>query len=153
MIGRERDCEQIICIYGARRLLPNSPRRCRPCHDIPRQHFKRPTEGRRRLRRRGPPNRGRLFEYPRGLQIAGAIDELRGELDGDLCSGPDRHVEPPQIDQETYINTDSLKRKATGSLDLDGSGANRTIVDLRVILDGVDPMPPPAPKPKSNGRR
>jgi hypothetical protein len=71
------------------------------------------------------------------------------KFDRKLCSTE----RPPQIDQETYINTDSLKRKATGSLDLDGSGANRTIVDLRVILDGVDPMPPPMPKPKSNGRR
>ena len=71
------------------------------------------------------------------------------KFDRKLCSTE----RPPQIDQETYINTDSLKRKATGSLDLDGSGANLTIVDLRVIIEGVDPMPSPAPKPKSNGRR
>jgi hypothetical protein len=70
-------------------------------------------------------------------------------FDRKLCSTE----RPPQIDQEIYINTDSLKRKATGSLDLDGSGANRMLVDLRVILDGVDPMPPPAPKPKAGARR
>jgi hypothetical protein len=70
-------------------------------------------------------------------------------FDRRLCSTE----RPPQLDRETYVNADSLKRKATGSLDLDGSGAKRTIVDLRVILDGVDPMPSPAPKPKTSGRR
>ena len=71
------------------------------------------------------------------------------KFDRKLCSTE----RPPQLDGEIYVSTDSLKRKAVGSLDLDGSGANRTIVDLRVILDGVDPLPPPAPKPKQNGRR
>jgi hypothetical protein len=70
------------------------------------------------------------------------------KFDRSLCS-VDR---PPQIDQEIYVNTDSLKRKAVGSLDIDGSGG-RAIVDLRVILDGVNPMPPPAPKAKTNSRR
>ena len=55
------------------------------------------------------------------------------KFDRKLCSAE----RPPQIDQEIYINSESLKRKTMGSLD----------------LDGVDPMPPPAPKPKSNGRR
>lgn len=60
---------------------------------------------------------------------------------------------PPQLNEEIYINSDSLKRKIMGSLDLDGSGAKHTSVDLRIILDGVEPMPPPAPKAKPNGRR
>jgi hypothetical protein len=71
------------------------------------------------------------------------------KFDRKLCS----LERPPQLDQEIYINTDFLKHKAMGSLDLDGSGAHRTSVDLRVLLDGVDPMPSPAPKPKSNSRR
>jgi hypothetical protein len=71
------------------------------------------------------------------------------KFDRKLCSAE----RPPQIDRETFINTESLKRKATGSLDLDGSGAKHTIIDLRMILEGVNPMPPPAPKPKSNARR
>jgi hypothetical protein len=71
------------------------------------------------------------------------------KFDRRLCSTE----RPPQLDQETYINSASLRRKAIGSLDLDGSGANRTIVDLRVILDGVEPMPAPAPKPKPGRRR
>ena len=71
------------------------------------------------------------------------------KFDRKLCSTE----RPPQLDQEIYVNTDSLKRKAVGSLDLDGSGAKRAIVDLRIILEGVEPMPPPAPRPKSNGRR
>lgn len=70
------------------------------------------------------------------------------KFDRKLCSAE----RPPQLDQEIYINADSLKRRATGSLDLDGNG-KRTTVDLRAILNGVDPMPPPAPKPKSNARR
>jgi hypothetical protein len=71
------------------------------------------------------------------------------KFDRRLCS-----IErPPQLDQEIYINTESLKRKAVGSLDLDGSGANRMTVDLRAIMNGVDPMPSPPPKQKSNARR
>jgi hypothetical protein len=71
------------------------------------------------------------------------------KFDRKLCSTE----RPPQMDAEIYVSADSLRRKATGSIDLDGTGANRTTVDLRVILEGVDPMPPPAPKPKQFVRR
>ena len=70
------------------------------------------------------------------------------KFDRKLCSTE----RPPEIDREIYINTDSLKRKTTASLYLDGDGTSRTTVDLRAVLNGVDPMPPPEPKPK-NGRR
>lgn len=70
-------------------------------------------------------------------------------FDRKLCSTE----RPPALDGEIYVNTDSLKRKAVGSLDLDGKGVTRTVVDLRVIMDGVDPLPQPAPKPKNGSRR
>jgi hypothetical protein len=71
------------------------------------------------------------------------------QFDRKLCSTE----RPPQLDQEIYVNADALRRKATGSLDLDGSGASCTLVDLRAILDGVNPMPSPPPKAKSSPRR
>jgi hypothetical protein len=70
------------------------------------------------------------------------------KFDRKLCSTE----RPPQLDQEIYVNSDSLKRKATGSLDLDGNG-KRTTVDLRAVLDGVQPLPAPAPHSKSSARR
>ena len=72
------------------------------------------------------------------------------KFDRKLCSTE----RPPQLNEEIYVNADSLKRKALGSLDLDGNGAHNMTVDLRIILDGVNPMlQPPAPKPKSASRR
>lgn len=71
------------------------------------------------------------------------------KFDRKLCSTE----RPPQLDGEIYVNSDSLKRKIMGWLDLDGSGSNQASVDLRVILNGVEPMPPPTPKAKPNSRR
>jgi hypothetical protein len=64
-------------------------------------------------------------------------------FDRKLCS-PRR---PPQLDQELYLDSAALTRKAPASLDLDGNGAFRP-VDLRVILEGLDPLPAPSPRPK-----
>ena len=64
-------------------------------------------------------------------------------FDRKLCSAR----RPPQLDQELYLDSAALTRKAPASLDLDGNGAFRP-VDLRVILDGLDPLPAPSPRPK-----
>jgi hypothetical protein len=64
-------------------------------------------------------------------------------FDRKLCSVK----RPPQVDQEVYLDSAALLRKAPASLDLDGNGTLRQ-VDLRVILDGLDPLPAPTPKTK-----
>jgi hypothetical protein len=66
-------------------------------------------------------------------------------FDRKLCSA----TRPPQLNQELYIDSAALARKSPAALDLDGNGINRS-VDLRVILDGLDPLPAPSPKPKSS---
>jgi hypothetical protein len=69
-------------------------------------------------------------------------------FDRKLCSAE----RPPRLNEEIYVNAESLARKSTGSLDLHGDGSARRVVDLRLIVD-VQPMPPPAPKPKQSPRR
>lgn len=69
-------------------------------------------------------------------------------FDRRLCSAE----RPPRVDEEIYVSAKSLSGKATGSLDLKGDGSSRTTVDLRRIVD-VQPMPPPAAKPKQSPRR
>jgi hypothetical protein len=64
-------------------------------------------------------------------------------FDRKLCSSK----RPPTLDQELYLDSAALTRKAPASLDLDGNGALRQ-VDLRVILEGLDPLPAPNPKTK-----
>jgi hypothetical protein len=64
-------------------------------------------------------------------------------FDRKLCSAK----RPPQVDQEVYLDSAALARKAPASLDLDGNGTLRQ-VDLRVILEGLDPLPAPTPKTK-----
>lgn len=64
-------------------------------------------------------------------------------FDRKLCSVK----RPPQINQELYLDSAALLRKAPASLDLDGNG-DWGPVDLRVILEGLDPQPAPAPKTK-----
>lgn len=64
-------------------------------------------------------------------------------FDRKLCSVK----RPPQVDQEVYVDSAALARKAPASLDLDGNGAWGQ-VDLRVILEGLDPLPAPTPRAK-----
>ena len=66
-------------------------------------------------------------------------------MDRKLCSA----VRPPQLNQEVYIDSAALARKSAATLDLEGNGVGRP-VDLRVILEGLDPLPAPTPKPKSS---
>jgi len=65
-------------------------------------------------------------------------------FDRKLCST----TRPPQLNEELYVDSAALARRSTASLDLDGNGVS-TAVDLRVILEGLDPLPAPTPKPKS----
>lgn len=69
-------------------------------------------------------------------------------FDRKLCSA----TRPPKLDEEIYISTSALNQKAIASLDLRGNGA-QTMVDLRAILKGLDPLPPPTPRAKSSPRR
>jgi hypothetical protein len=69
-------------------------------------------------------------------------------FDRKLCS----ETRPPKLDEEIYISTGALTQKSIASLDLRGNGA-QTMVDLRAILKGLDPLPPPAPRAKSSPRR
>ncbi|HSS07235.1 MAG TPA: hypothetical protein VLK83_08880 [Rhodanobacteraceae bacterium] len=64
-------------------------------------------------------------------------------FDRKLCSSK----RPPMVDQELYLDSAALSRKAPASLDLDGNGEMRQ-VDLRVILEGLNPQPAPTPKAK-----
>lgn len=63
-----------------------------------------------------------------------------------LCS--DRR--PPQLGEELYLDSTQLSRAAPAELDLEGNGRRRT-VDLRIILEGLDPLPAPEPRPKRSG--
>jgi len=68
-------------------------------------------------------------------------------FDRKLCSA----TRPPELNHELYINTGTLARESPATLDLRGDGAS-TKVDLRAILDGMNPLPPPAPRSKSGLR-
>ncbi|KAB2896625.1 MAG: hypothetical protein DWB45_02595 [Xanthomonadales bacterium] len=69
-------------------------------------------------------------------------------LKRDLCST----TRPPQPDQEVFIDRAALSRKSMGALDLAGNG--KTIsVDLRALLDNLNPQPSAGPQPKGSGAR
>ncbi len=64
-------------------------------------------------------------------------------LKRDLCSA----TRPPQPDREVFVDRAALSRKSMGALDLTGSG--KTIsVDLRALLNNLDPQPSAGPQPK-----
>ncbi|MBZ0223329.1 MAG: hypothetical protein IT467_01125 [Dokdonella sp.] len=61
----------------------------------------------------------------------------------DLCSA----ARPPQPDREVFVDRAALSRKTMGALDLAGNG--KTIsVDLRALLNNLDPQPSAGPQPK-----
>lgn len=61
----------------------------------------------------------------------------------ELCSA----TRPPQPDREVFVDRAALSRKAMGALDLTGNG--KTIsVDLRALLNNLDPQPSAGPSPK-----
>ena len=62
----------------------------------------------------------------------------------ELCSS----TRPPQPDREVFVDRAALSRKAMGALDLTGNG--KTIsVDLRALLNNLNPQPSPGPQVKS----
>ncbi|HEY0180605.1 MAG TPA: hypothetical protein VGC30_13385 [Dokdonella sp.] len=65
-----------------------------------------------------------------------------------LCS-PRR---PPRLNEELYLDSAALSRKAPALLDLERDG-NFKSVDLKLILSGLDPMPAPSPQPKNASYR
>ena len=69
-------------------------------------------------------------------------------LKRDLCSTS----RPPQPDQEVFVDRAALSRKSMGALDLAGNG--KTIsVDLRALLDNLNPQPSAGPQPKGGARK
>ncbi len=65
-------------------------------------------------------------------------------LNRSLCSA----VRPPERDSELYLDRAALSKRCMGSLDLDGDGESVS-VDLRALLNGVDPQPSAGPQSKS----
>ena len=69
-------------------------------------------------------------------------------LKRDLCSTS----RPPQPEQEVFIDRAALARKSMGALALAGNG--KTIsVDLRALLDNLNPQPSAGPQPKGGARK
>ncbi|NCT68475.1 MAG: hypothetical protein GXC76_12670 [Rhodanobacteraceae bacterium] len=67
-------------------------------------------------------------------------------LNRKLCS-PRR---PPEPDRELYLDRAALSKRSIGALDL-GGGGETISVDLRALLDGLDPQPSAGPQPKGRG--
>ena len=57
-------------------------------------------------------------------------------------------VRVPQVGQEVYLDRTALASRSEGMLDLGGDG-KLVAVDLRKLLDGLDPLPPAEPQPKN----
>jgi hypothetical protein len=61
-----------------------------------------------------------------------------------LCSA----TRPPQQDREVFLDRSALSKRAMGALDLTGSGPTVS-VDLRALLNNLDPQPSAGPQSKS----
>lgn len=62
-----------------------------------------------------------------------------------LCSAQRK----PAVGEEVYLDRAALSKTAPGKLDLAGDGVQK-VVDLRLLLDNLDPLP--APTPAAKGR-
>ena len=67
-------------------------------------------------------------------------------LNRKLCSA----ARPPAPDRELYLDRAALSKRSIGALDLAGDGETIS-VDLRALLDGLDPQPSAGPQPKGRG--
>lgn len=61
-----------------------------------------------------------------------------------LCSA----TRPPQQDREVFLDRSALSKRVIGALDLTGSGPTVS-VDLRALLNNLDPQPSAGPQSKS----
>lgn len=68
-------------------------------------------------------------------------------LDAGLCS----QRKPPEVGAETYLGREHIGTRATASLDANGDGRLR-IVKLQMLLDGLEPGPPPKPAKSRAGK-
>lgn len=65
-------------------------------------------------------------------------------LNRNLCST----TRPPEQDRELYIDRAALAKKSMAALDIAGNGATVS-VDLRALLNDLDPQPSAGPQSKS----
>jgi len=65
-----------------------------------------------------------------------------------LCST----VRPPRPDSEVFLDRAAISKRAVATLDLAGDGETMS-VDLRALLNDLDPQPSPGPQAKSRGGR
>jgi hypothetical protein len=61
-----------------------------------------------------------------------------------LCSA----TRPPLQDREVYLDRAALSKRSMATLDLSGDGSTIQ-VDLRALLEGLDPQPSAGPQSKS----
>lgn len=67
-------------------------------------------------------------------------------LNRNLCST----TRPPALDREVFLARAALAKRTMGALDLAGDGATIQ-VDLRALLNDVDPQPSAGPSVKGRG--
>lgn len=67
-------------------------------------------------------------------------------LSRNLCSA----LRPPEPDQELYIDRAALSKRSMAALDIAGNG-NTVSVDLRALLNDLNPQPSAGPQAKSRG--
>ncbi|HEY6940618.1 hypothetical protein [Dokdonella sp.] len=65
-------------------------------------------------------------------------------LKRNLCST----TRPPQPDREVFLDRAALSKRTMGALDIAGNGSTVS-VDLRALLNNLDPQPSPGPQTKS----
>lgn len=65
-------------------------------------------------------------------------------LKRNLCSA----TRPPQPDREVFLDRAALAKRTMGSLDIAGNGSTVS-VDLRALLNNLDPQPSAGPQTKS----
>ena len=63
-----------------------------------------------------------------------------------LCST----VRPPQRDAEVFLDRAAISKRAVAALDLTGNGSTVS-VDLRALLNDLDPQPSAGPQAKGRG--
>jgi hypothetical protein len=65
-------------------------------------------------------------------------------LNRSLCSA----TRPPEADREVYLDRAALSKRTMAALDIAGNGSSVS-VDLRALLNDLDPQPSAGPQSKS----